>query len=469
MAAFDNLKKLFSPDDRTRALPDDAFIVIDRERTVAKLRLEERAKEHGERNFPPPDAESRDDVEEEIIAEIQEHANRSRINASNTHRVYNERLSELALLRELSTITGASVQAQGDFRTTVISRQGRLALAKEAVRDSYRELAEFRKAHGLNRPAHDGIGSIYGISTVALSWLAESAINTPLLHVNDDMGYLGGFLIAAVVAALNVFPSALVGRYWWPYLSYKRSGPKMLAALGCVLWLVLLAVWNLLAGHFRDAKASGVANPETEALRLLAERPWVLDSMYSYGLLVAGVTFALLAATAAYKMKDPYPGYGDIYRRHQDRCDAYSDEIEYSLDELKDTRDEAIESAESIRDELRRQFSERGQIIAAREGHRGRFREHLEYVESVAQYLLSYYRAANTRSRSDGQMPAHFRSAWSLGRTDLPQSEEPSIESEVLRAQNALSGSITTVASTYVEAVESFEHLDKIKESLANA
>lgn len=468
MAAFDNLKKLFSPNDRTRAFPDDAFIVIDRDRTVAHLRLDERAQQHGERNFPPPDAEARDDVEEEIVAEIQEHANRSRINASNTHRLYQERLSELALLRELSTITGASAQAEGDFRATVIKRQGRLALAKEAVRDSYGELAEFRKAHGLNRPAHEGIGSIYGLSTVAISWILESAVNTPLLHVNDNLGYLGGFIAAAVVAAINVFPSALVGRYWWPYIFHKSIVRRALATTGCVLWLVLLAIWNLLAGHFRDAKASGAETPETLALSLFAEQPLVFDSMYSYGLLAAGVIFALVAAIGAYKMKDPYPGYGDIYLRHRDRCDGYSDEIEYALEELKETRDDAIESAESIRDELRRQFSERGHIIAAREAHRGRFREHLEYLEGIARYLLSHYRASNVRARSDGQIPSHFRSAWSLGIANLPSTEEESIESEVLRAQSALSASIDAIAKTYIEAIEAFEHLDKIKESLAN-
>src|SRR5690606_39074379 len=153
MAAFDNLKRFFSPDDRTRAFPDDAFIVIDRDRTASQLRLDERAAEHGERNFPPVDASVLDDVEAQLVAEIGEYADRARINVSASHRVYSERLSELALLRELSTITGDSVEAQGDFKTTIIKRQGRLALARDAIRESYAELSEFKKLHRLNRPA----------------------------------------------------------------------------------------------------------------------------------------------------------------------------------------------------------------------------------------------------------------------------------------------------------------------------
>jgi hypothetical protein len=468
MAAFDDLKKFFKPDDTTRGFPDDPFVVIDRERTVAKLRLDERAKQNGARNFPSPDSTVRDDVEEEIVAEMLEHANRDKSNASNTHRLYNERLSELALLREMSIISGASAQALGDFRTTVINRDNRLALAKDAIRESYRELADFKAEHGLNRPAHPGSCSIYAISTVGIAWLVECALNTAFLRVNDDYGLIGGFVAAAVVAAINVFLSAAVGRFWWPYLFHKSVTRRAFALLGSIGWLGLLAVWNLLAGHFRDAKGSGVSHPEVEALRLLMERTWHFESIYSYGLLAAGVAFALLAAAAAYKMKDPYPGYGDIYKRHEYRCDAYSDEIEYALEDLRETRDEAIASAKEVSNELRRQFGERGQIIAARETHRHRFRERQEYLEGIGSFLLSRYRSVNVQTRPDGLEPVHFKERWSLGRTELPVDHDESLDAQVQSAQEALAESIQTISAAFDVAIEKFEHLNKIKESLAH-
>ena len=469
MAAFDHLKKFISPPQRSFALPSDPFIVIDRERAVAELKLNERALRNGRQNFPPCASSAFDDVEEEIIAEIQEHASRANINAGATHRVYGERLSELSLLRELTTITGASAQAIGDFKATIFNKQGRLTLAKDAILDSYQELARFRTEHGISRPAHHGLAPIYAWTTIAVSWLIESAANTAFFRVNDDYGLLGGFIAAAVVAAVNVFLSALVGRSWWPYLFHKSHIQKVLAAFGSVSWLVGLIVWNLLAGHFRDAKGSGIEHPESVALRLLTERTWHFDSIYSYGLLFAGFAFALLAATVAYKMKDPYPGYGDAYKRHQDRCDEYADEIELALDELKETRDDAIDSAGAIRERLRQEFTERGQIIAARESHRHRHREHQEYLEGIGRFLLSHYRSENVRARTDGQMPAHFHQKWSLGRTELPADNEASIDDEVVRAQKTLAKSIQNVSAAYEDAIESLQHLDKIKRSLANA
>jgi hypothetical protein len=467
VSAFDTLRQFFAPKDTTIALASDPFVVVDRERAIEKLKLDARAERNGSQDFPALDSLNLDDVELEIEAEINEYATRAQIDASINHRIYGERLSELALLRELSTISGASAQALGDYQTTVINREGRLALAKDAIRESYQELADFKADHGLKRPAHRGILPLYALSTIMISWFVESALNTAFLRVNDEFGIVGGFIAAAIVAAVNVFISALIGRAWWPYLFHRDAARRRLAIAGSIAWAIALLVWNLLAGHFRDAKSAGLPDPEMAALRLFVEAPFQFESIYSYGLLIAGTVFAILAATAAFKMDDPYPGYGGIYRRHVARCEEYADEIERAMDELKQTRDEAIGTASSIRDELGTQFRERGQIIASRTAHRARFREHQDYLEGIGQYLLGHYRAANVRARADAGTPAHFDAQWRLKRTDLPlDPDEPSIDEEVARAQAALEHSITTIADAYREAIESFVHLDKIKRSL---
>lgn len=469
MAGFEALKQFFKYNDVTVALPSDPFIVIDRERAISKLKLDERAELNGKNNFPAPDSNSLDDVEQEIVAEMGEHAARAQIDAATSHRVYGERLSELALLRELSAITGASAQALGDYRTTVINREGQLSLAKDAIRESYQHLAEFKRESGLRRPAHKAFHPAYAWSTIVISWLIESACNTAFLRVNDEYGLIGGFVAAAVIAAVNVGLSAFVGRFWWPYLFHKSMIRKAIALAGSVSWIAGLVVWNLLAGHFRDAKGAGLLSPESAALKLFSESPFQFDSIYSYGLLVAGIGFALIAARAAFKMDDPYPGYGAVYRRHEARCEEYAEEIERSLEELTATRDLAIESARDTRDELGRQFRERGQIIAGRETHRTRFREHQDYLETIGNTLLSYYRAANVRLRSDGLTPRQFKEKWLMKKSELPlEADEPTIDGEVVRAQGILEESIQTISNAYQSAIESFEHLDKIKESLGN-
>ena len=469
MAALEALRGLFARPDITKGLPTDAFLAIDREAASRKLRVKERGEQNGRRNHPPADFADLDEVEREIVAEISEIVHRTQIEASNNHRIYGERLAELALLRELSTITGASDQALGDYKATVINREGRLSLAKTEIRESFKDLANFKQEHGLHRPAHGGINPIYAWSTFGIAWLIESLCNTAFLRVNDDYGLLGGFIAAAVVAGVNIAVSGFIGRTVLPYLFHRKLHWKLVAGVLTAAWLAASLVWNLLAGHFRDAKAAGLATPEVASLSLLTETPFSFESIYSYGLLAIGIVFSLVAAGTAFKMKDPYPGYGEVYARHKDRCGDYADEIELALEELRETRDEAIQHAKDTREELQRQFRERGRIIESRNAHRARYREHQEYLQSIADALIGEYRAANTAARPDGLRPASFNSPWRMTRSELPSSpDEPSIEQEVLRAQEALEASIQTVAREYESAIARFEHLDKIKDSLGD-
>lgn len=469
MSAFNKFKNLIGRRDTTIALPSSPFIVIDRDAAVDRLKLDHKGQSNGLAQYPPENSEGLDDVEAEIVAEISDYAARAQIDASANYRVYGERISELALLRELSSITGASERATGDYRATVIKRKGELALLKDAIRESYQELDNFKADHGLKRPAHRGILQIYAYSSIAIAWFVESAANTAFLRVNDDAGLVGGFVAAAVVAAVNVFISAFVGRKVLPYLFFKYQPQRIYAHVAAAVWIILLGAWNLLAGHFRDAKAAALSNPENAALALFQNNLFQFDSIYSYGLLAAGILFAIGAAIAGYKMDDPYPSYGEIYRRHEDRCYDYAERIEASIEDLQDIRDEAIERAQELREELGDQFRERGNIISSRESLRVRYRDHQDYLEDQANALLSHYRGVNIRARSEA-VPKHFRSKWALRRTELPHvTDEPIVDVEVLRAQEALQHSITQISKAHNEAIENFEHLDEIKGSLTDA
>jgi len=468
MKPLDALRAFFRPTDTTIALPDSPFVAIDREKTIEKLRLDERGEQAGANELPPSDAEEFDAVEAEIVAEIAEQLNRAQIDAENNIKVYGQRLAELALLRELSSVTGASETALGDYKTAIIGWRNRLANAADAIRESYQELATFKSEHNLRRPAHDVPLPIYTWSTIIVSGIIESLGNTAFLRVNDAFGLVGGFVAATVVAAVNVGFSAFIGRKVWPYLFHRDAWRRLLAWAGSAAWVVLVIGWNLLAAHFRDAKALGLETPESQALTLLLNSPLGLSSIYSYGLLLLGFIFAMVSAAAGFKMDDPYPGYGPIYRRHEDRCEEYASEIEEALNELKSIRDSRIGLLQNVRDQLRMQFAERGQIIDARKALVSRFEGHQEYLETVANSLLDHYRAANRRTRTT-PAPQHFNKRWRLTRLSLPTfAELPGIESEVEAAQAALGQSIETISSAYNEAIESFASLESIKGSLSH-
>jgi hypothetical protein len=463
---LDALRQFFRPTQPTFAPPDSVFIKIDRKATADKLELEQRATAAANRELPHTDAESPDAVEAEIHSLIADQVDRAQIDYDNNVRVYANRLGALTLLGQLPTITGASQTAFGDFNSSVKIWQDRLTNNQDAIRESYLELAEFKQTHKLRRPALEQPPIAYTLSVFGISWIVEAIGNTAFLRVGDQYGLVGGFVAAAIIAFLNIGFGGFVGRKVWPQVLHIETIRKVVGWIFGFTWFALAVVWNLLAAHFRDAKADGIASPEVAALATFIASPFDLSSIYSYGLCGMGIVFAILAAIAGFKMDDPYPGYGPIYRQHKERCDDYSMDVEQAVDELRDIRDRAISDLQSINDELRVQSGERNQIAVAQLSLFSRYIQHQDYLEDVGRGLITQYRTINRDTRTS-PAPRYFEEPWIMKRTDPPQPPPmASIDAEVGAAQQSLQTATTHISEAYQVATNSFTPLKSIKSSL---
>ena len=462
--AWDKLKTLFSPKVPIYAHFDDPFILIDKSQTSEKFSLSKRGKENGEINHPDEDALVLDEVESELIAHIEEHYSRSQKDAANNIRTYDHRLADLSLLTSISSIKTESIRAVGDFKLRISNALNRLSNSKDAIVSSYEELRDFRNENNIKRPAHPAAPAIATYGGIGIAWVSETFINMFLLKQNDAMGYLGGVIAAATVGIINVLVCAFVGRMIWPRTHLNNSIQRALAWLGVCVWLVAFLTWNLLAAYFRDAKSLGLDTPERAALEMFGQG---LDSIYSWGLLAAGLIFGMGAAIAAYRMDDPYPGYGPVYRRHTQRCEDYAAEVEEVTDALQEIRDEAINEATEIRRELESQLGERTQIDSARSTYIKRLTEHKSHLETITNALLQEYRTSNKKSRST-PAPKYFNEKWGL--TENSFNPPPAInitEGDIRSAETALDTAITEIAAEFDVAVSNLEPLDELKRRIA--
>ena len=460
------VREFFRPAGITFAQPDSVFVKIDRLALAEKLGIDEQAESAGKQELPSTDTQSSDFVEAEIKAEITEQLDRAQINYSNNVRVYDQRLGQLALLGRLSTITGAIESAFGDFKAVVKVSHNRMTNDEDAIRESYQELTEFKRDHGLRRPARQPDPSIYTYSAFGLSWALESAINSQLLRVNDKMGIAGGLFAAGAIAFINIGFGALVGRKIWPEILHKDLPRKLLGWIIGIAWLILTAGWNLAAAHFRDAKVAGSSSPETEALVTLMAAPFELSGMNSYGLFGLGFVLAIVAAAAGFRMDDPYPGYGPIYRRHIDRCNKYGAATAEAIEELTEIRDQAVEALQSVENELRVQAGEYSQIANAQQSLYIRFKQHQDYLDNIETTLIQRYRSINRQFRTT-PAPHYFDEKWIMQRTEPePPSQLPAIDAAVSSALQSLHSAIAGISQSYQTAIDSFVPLQTIKSSL---
>lgn len=466
MGGLSKFKELFARRELLFAPMDDPFIQIDKVATSERLKLRERGAEQGQLEQPPGHLRTFDATEAEVIAHILEIYARAQNDAGSSVRSYDGRIAELAQLGSVSAISAAARRAAGDFKAAVANAMNSLSNSRDAIESSYAELRAFKADNDLQRPAHRPISGVAAWGAIAVSWAIETALNALLLRQNDAMGYLGGVVAAGVVGALNVGLAAVVGRHIWPLTVHKKTATKALGWVFTAFWMLIVGVWNLGAAHYRDAKVSGVENPEVQALAMMTGG---LDSIYSWGLLIAGILFAGIAALSGFRMDDPYPGYGRVSRRHEERCRAYADDVADATEDLKDIRDEAVDEAASVRDGLEAQHAERGQILAARLDFARRFGEFSNQLEVIANGLLQDYRTANLAARST-PAPDTFLTAWTLPKSVLPPPPPSTVsDADIKAAEAALDDAISSVSAAFDDAITRFEPLDELKRKLSDA
>jgi hypothetical protein len=163
--------------------------------------------------------------------------------------------------------------------------------------------------------------------------------------------------------------------------------------------------------------------------------------------------FSIFAAQRFYKMDDPYPGYGEIWRRHQARIKTYSDDAATARDELQEIRDKAVNSATTLRSELSAQLAQLSQIQIGRSAFLRNYEVHIDRLEHEGNALLAKYRLANQRARHL-PVPQHFQVSWQLSRynlaEDLPAAAMPiDLSEKVAAAQRDLEKAVVEINDAF--------------------
>jgi hypothetical protein len=223
-------------------------------------------------------------------------------------------------------------------------------------------------------------------------------------------------------------------------------------------------MWNLLAAHYRDAKFNGVEAPEIAALSQLGSEPLMLDGIFSLGIFFIGVIISVVVLVDALKMDDPIPGYGDKSREFRSRSEVYSDKIADLNEQLTGVRDDAIEGANAVKDELALQLGERERIQRAYERYAERFAGYEQQLENVLNQLLATYRNANRRAReSNCSVPAYFDDRVQIRKSTIhPPYVQPINESDIQEARDELDRCIEDLDRAFRDSLAQFPTVDQI-------
>lgn len=459
MSSLEALQKFFGSKALGSLPPDNPFARIDRDQWVKKNSLKERAAEQGALNQPPSDAKTFDAVENEILSAIASELNSAQILANNQFASYESRLAGLRLLSNLSSIRAGTEEASGDFASIVKDYSNALELTRRNVTDAFLDLKEFKKRRNITAPANPPPSKRLTWGIIASFGVAEIIANGVFLGVNDDLGLLGGGLLALVIAAINIAVAAATGRFALP-LKNERDIIKKYFGYACITaWIVFVGSWNLLAGHLRDAKYEGLSNYELAAYNKFLTEPFPLASISSWGIFILGCICAIVVLLDAYKMDDPIPGYGPKSRNFAYQCDSYGQLVAQAYEKLRQIRNEAIDKATGVKRELENQIRERDLIAKSYDRFTKRLEQHCAYLEQEANYFLSIYRTENRKARTIKE-PAHFQERFQIQKIATQKIDLPDVTKKDIKDTGiALDKCIEVLGAEFEASIGEFVEL----------
>jgi len=445
-----------------------SFLELDLRRMKEDLRLAKRGAENGAKCMPAPDSERYDDAEQEIAQEIEAERKRCTDSYLDNMRTYAERRRSLDIEGRVSEIDAAAREAIADFRVQVKKDLDDLHNLKADVTEVEDEFKEFKQAHRLRRTAHYPQARVLHYGLLAVIFGIEALLNATFIAEGHELGYIGGIGLAAGIAALNIGGSYLLGRNGFPNLVHRSFFRKLSGLLILSAYVPALFTFNLFVGHFREAFGARLT---PESVVRVVETFWLdplsLGDFQSWLLVGLGCLFAVIAAGDGLASDDLYPGYGRVDRKRKRVNTRYADQKAALIDELTETKTRAAEAMRIARDDVGKRQKEFYAVLEAQDRLRNTFKVHLDYLESVANDLLSAYREANRHAR-ECPSPSRFDEAYKLVRPELTDNSEDAsatrvaVEEAVSRATTVLDRRLEEVFSEYEAAVSKYRAIGQL-------
>ena len=458
------LRGLLDREERISAQP--GFLrPIDTKGLSNKLKIDAEAHINGQNELPESSAREADSKEKEIINYLLSEYHWQVDAFYSELRAYSNRLTQFSIQAEFQQLKILANDTLAKLNAASSQAEAALGPKFESFKEHHQELCDFRKHHGLSRPARDTAGWFYSVGLILFLLAIESIINGVFFAKGASLGLLGGVFTAIGISFVNVVSAFLMGLGPARWLSHRDLFPKLAGFFLLVAYICGNLFLQAFAAHFRDASA--IAEGKTafsSAVASLFRNPFQLDDINSYYLIGLGLLFSLFGFLKGYYQDDPYPGYGAEWRRFSKARSDYSAEHEDLFEELEEAKDECIAELNEGVAKLPKYPQTAAKIDVQRNTTVGKFQAYEAGLIEATNEMLIRYRQRNKASRTT-PAPSYFSEKW-----NLPERASESAQIKALMTAapvekvnidgllNELNGLAEAILGKYSMLVERYPH-----------
>ncbi|MEY9097991.1 hypothetical protein ABIA24_000900 [Sinorhizobium fredii] len=446
----------------------DIFPTFDVEKVSRTLELPERGTENGAANRPVKTARALDEVEQRIVAKIEEEKKTSYQLLEDQFHTFSDRLNNLDFESQFGMIRQANATSVSDFKAEAEGGVDQLHGLRRDLTVAEDEMVKFKQKHGLDRAAKVTSGAMWSlkVSLIVFLLLLETVLNGTFLAKGSEQGLLGGVTEAFTFAVLNIGSALLLAYFCVRFLVHRSLFLKLLGSAGLILYMGIAVFINLALAHYREAAATILTGASKEVMDNLWASPLGLNDLSSWTLFGLGLLFSVVAFIDGCLMTDPYPGFAGVQKRLNAARAAYVDRRAELIEDLRDVRDQHNEKVEVIIRELSARRLEARAIIQHRARCMDLFMEHQNQLERAANQLLTIYRETNRAARKEPE-PKYFATSYKMERLKpvhqfAEEWNDEELAERIKTATAQLSEQMLKIAAEFENAIDRYRQLDNL-------
>lgn len=163
---------------------------------------------------------------------------------------------------------------------------------------------------------------LYHIAIIIAFIIIEAMVNSYFFGNASDLGLLGGFFTGLMTSLANVMLGIIAGFLFLRLGNHIDTTKKIIGKFFFALLLPIIFFLHLLIAHYRELLIKEPNSQIFSVINRVIEQPFGLQDLDSIILIVVGVFISIIAVWKGYTLDDPYPGYGEIYRRWKEKDDS---------------------------------------------------------------------------------------------------------------------------------------------------
>lgn len=409
-----------SPRSPAKGHPD--LYPIDVEKITKDLKLLEDAKRFGEAGLPAHDAVALSGPEALVVQKI-EKARQDYIDwAVFRLNVLSQNLGRRNVTQDVNRASQADKEFGRKASALLTENESVLSALGKTARMRTAELDEFKKKNNLIREANYPTASGFYLRCGLVLFLIvlEGAFNAGFFSQGMDSGLIGGFGMAALLAAMNVVVSFFVGKFLIRLVNHVNVIRKAFGFSFVLASFVYTMFVGLGISHYRDALMGGAQEPHKAALDVLLQNPFHLQDIFSWVLFGISLFFGVIAIFDGLYSDDIYPGYGSVSRRTQLAIDDYEDELIELRGDLERVKNEELLALDKVVQESQSSMAIFESLVDDKRLAGARLVTALRDADNSLEALLRRFRIENELYRKGVRRPDYFDQPVDMRAISMP-------------------------------------------------